>query len=366
MKISRREKGSNTAKLLGALFGFGIFTGSFFVLWSNEGRVNFGEVAQESVSIDTAAPSNIPSDQLVAAVGDLYSPEMLSDPIFDLNGEYIQLDRRVEIFAWNEEEHTDSNENTYYEYDADWTESPADSNQFYDSSYYNPPLPFNSQIFTVSAATVGSLSIDTRAIELPDSQPLEINTSMLPQTISNQEIIVTSNYVYIGYSTLDAPEIGDVRVSFSIVPHANRITAFGRISDGQLLPYMVKDSETLYRIFFVNRESAIAQMQEEYTNILWGTRFGGFGMMWCGLFLLLNPITILVSLIPALERTGSWLLVFLSMPFAAVASMIVISVSFLAHNPWVLAGLIFLAFLAIGLIAGGLVLYNKRRQEQIN
>ena len=258
------RKGSAFGKLAGALFGFGFFFGSFFVLWTNEGRVNFGEVAQDSVVIEADAPGSVDPEQLVAAVGDLRSDELLSDPKFIKVGSYVQLNRTVEMYAWEEDERTEDEE-TYYEYTAVWTEYPENSDSFYDTYYYNPPMPFQSQSFTVSNATVGQLSFDPRSIEYPEGEPVALSKQMLvPEIASNRDIAIYGDYIYVGFSTMSNPEIGDLRVSYTAVVPSQNVTVFGRVSGDKLVPYTVKDDEILYRLFLTDPESATVQMEEEY------------------------------------------------------------------------------------------------------
>ena len=122
------------------------------------------------------------------------------------------------------------------------------------------------------------------------------------------------------------------------------------------------DSQALYRVFFKDRDSAIAQMHEEYSAALWAGRFFGFAAMWCGLFLIANPLTILLTIIPLLERFGVWALLAITLPIAAILSTITIIVSFIAHNPWlivILACIASLVFLAVG----GLASFYQRRNS---
>ncbi len=366
MRVESRSKTKqrNSGKAIGALFGLGMFFGSFLILWSNEGRVNFGEVAQDSIAIEAANIDPAKEGKFVAAHGDLLTNETLGDPQFIGPNEYVQLNRVVEMYAWHEEEHTDSEDDTHYEYETVWTASPENSRTFYDTSYHNPLMPFNQQTFTVTNAWISAYGIDPRSVEYPEPDLLNLQNEMiLVDAIEYGDVVNNGEYLYVGYDTLESPEIGDVRISYTAVPQTQNVTIFGAVSGEQILPYRVQEDDSLYRVFFSSRESAIEQMQEEYTIALWGTRFGGFFMMWCGLFLIINPITILVSFIPFLQRAGSWAIIAATFPIAAIISIVVVAVAFLAHNPYVLAGLICLSVFAIGGIVAGVLLLERRRKE---
>ena len=124
----QRIRETSKAKLFGAIFGLLIFPGSFIGLFLNEGRINFGAVAEASIAVPGNTVDHALTGELVAVSGPLQSDETLGDPQFITGGNYIQLDRSVEMFAWHEESSTDSDtDETTYEYIAKWSEDPPDS-----------------------------------------------------------------------------------------------------------------------------------------------------------------------------------------------------------------------------------------------
>lgn len=359
------KKKSKGGKIIGALFGLALFVSSFFVLWLNEGRINYGKVAQNSLAVSAAALNANLEGQLVAANGDLTTTETLGDPIFLQPNDYVQLNRTVEMYAWDEQEKTDSDDNYYYEYTTVWTQYPEDSSQFYDSGYHNPPMPHQSQTFTVSTAQLGVYQVDPRALTYPEAIPLDLTLERLQVELSNnKDITNTGEYLYIGFNTITEPDVGDLRISFSAIPQIQNVTLFGVVAGNAILPYRVQEGKSLYRLFFINRESAIQQMEQEYKTALWLTRLGGFAMMWFGMFLVLNPITMLISFFPLLRQAGSWALILLTLPVAGVISFVVVVVSFLAHNPVALILLIIAALVIVGLV--GVVIYRVDRKNTQN
>ncbi|MBT3239688.1 MAG: hypothetical protein HON98_07665 [Chloroflexi bacterium] len=360
-----KQKQSFSGKLIGALFGLGMFAGAFFLLWNNEGRINFGDIAQDSITINALESNNAISSELIALEGPLHSPDSLSDPVFIENTDYIQLNRQVEMYAWTEKEVNEDDE-TYYEYSEEWTTSPDNSSTFVQSGYDNPAMGYENLTFTVPTAFIGNYEIDPNQIEFPDPQSLNLNQEPINNEVLRVNFVsLTNEYIYFGESNLDSPDIGDLRISFTAVPQNNFTTTFGEIKQDQLLPYVFEGDESLFRVFFVDRENAILQMDDEYSAALWGIRFAGFTLLWCGMFLLLNPITIIVAILPALEKAGVWLLIAITFPIAAVISILFVLVSYLAHNPLVLIGFICLSIFAIVAVALVLYLIDKRRDQEI-
>ena len=120
---------------VGVLFGIILFLVAFPVLWFNEGRTNMATVAQASVLVDGTRVNAQTEGQQVAVAGTLSSDERLGDPPYLDAGTYIQLDRKVEMFAWVEHKSTDTRKDTggssttttTYTYEKQWTSSPEDS-----------------------------------------------------------------------------------------------------------------------------------------------------------------------------------------------------------------------------------------------
>ncbi len=71
---------------------------------------------------------------------------------------------------------------------------------------------------------------------------------------------------------------------------------------------------------------------------LWFFRLLGFGLMWVGLWLLVNPISVVLSFIPLLGDIAGTFNGITSFVAAFVLSAVTILVSSLVHHPGVLAG----------------------------
>lgn len=369
MRTRQKSKDSLGGRIFAAFFGLALFGGSFFLLWFNEGRTNFADVAKKSTSMDASSTTSAADGEFVAANGDLTTDESLDDPSFLIGTDYIQFNRSVEMYAWVETEETvdngDGTEDVYYDYHTDWTSSPEDSSSFYDTSYANPNMAFSGDTFTVSSAMIGAYKLKSRSLEYPLPDAVNINNESLSSSLPlNAYTTDLGDYIYIGDYTLDDPDVGDLRVSFTGVPQTDNVTLFGTVSGDEIIPHVVGDDETLYRVFFTDRQSASVEMEEEYTFALWGSRIGGFFMMWCGLFLMFFPLTIILTFLPILERFGNFAIGAITFFAAALISTIVIVISFVLHNIWVLVGLICLAVLLVGGAGGGLFMLNKRKEDE--
>jgi hypothetical protein len=123
---------------VGVLFGIILFLVAFPVLWFNEGRTNMATVAKASVLVDGTSVNQQTEGKQVAVAGTLATDERLGDTPYLAAGTYIQLNRKVEMFAWVENKSTDTHKDvggsstttTTYSYVKQWSSSPEDSQSF--------------------------------------------------------------------------------------------------------------------------------------------------------------------------------------------------------------------------------------------
>ncbi|MBV9787505.1 MAG: hypothetical protein JOZ51_04995, partial [Chloroflexi bacterium] len=146
---------------IGALIGVLLFFGSFVVLWMNEGTVNLATIAQKSTLASAASVDPSLDGEFLAATGKLSSAETLGDETFLRPGNYLALDRSVEMYAWVEKTSSKTTKNTggssttetTYTYEKQWTSNPESSSSFrHAAGHNNPELPFGSGSWKVSNA----------------------------------------------------------------------------------------------------------------------------------------------------------------------------------------------------------------------
>ncbi len=355
MQFSFRSRRGRSNPFVLAIVGIIFFLASFAVLWTNEGRINFADVAEDSVLLWADRMDPAVDGKLVAAAGQLTSSEQLGDPPYFPAGTYARLDRRVEMYAWEEVKESDDDDNYTYSYRKQWTSSPDDSSSFhYSRNHYNPPMRLHSQIYTVSTAQVGAYAIDPRSITFPTPPVIELATLGIP---SDDRYDVEGNYLFMGEGTLNNPQIGDLRISYAGLNLNTNVTVFGEVSGERIVPFMYKGKHMLYRAFLQDREGAIAKMGQEYLIALWGFRAGGFLLMWIGLMMLFGPITALLNFVPVLGGLGKGLVVLVAFVLALVLSLITVVIAALAHNLLLLAAVMLL-------LVGGLFIWVGMRRNQ--
>ena len=337
------------------LFGGSVLAFAVLILWINEGQINFGDVAQDSRNVGDVDAAK--TGQLIWLSGVVTTAQLVGDLPYVPLRPRIALARTAEMFAWQEISSTQTSNNaTTFRYVAGWTQQPQDSRNFIQPAQHaNPNTPLMPAMqLTASQIYVGGFVVNTALkLDLPNAIPLDTAEWAFP---THTRWI--TEFLYLDDADPHAPKIGDVRLQYSEVPAERAVTVFGIQQGGQLLPYFHRGNaaDKLFRLFFADRDSAIAQMQSEYTGLLWFTRFFGFLTLWLGLIAMLRPVTRMVELLPfgeLLRGLGNALHIAISFVLALTTSALIIAVSFVAHQPLALLAVLILVVAGTGLWVRG-------------
>ncbi len=348
----RRRGWKNSSPFAGILIGFGLFFGSFVLLYLNEGRVDLSKIADDTEPISAEQVDGENQGELVAISGVLHSDEPLGDPELLTESNYLQLERSVEMYAWKET--SDKDEDTgveTYEYRSSWESDPKNSQNFNNSNgHFNPPMSYRDEEFTVSSASVGAFSVEPNALLFMQKVALPLSEGLL---VAGR---VADEYIFIGEGTLNNPEVGDLRISYKVFLNDQSVTLFAKQDESQLRPYIHKDDTLLYRAYPSDWKTAVSSMRSEFLTLLFGFRAAGFVMMWIGLMTIASPLTTLLGRLPILGNAGKMVISVVAFIIAFILSLITIVVSAILHSPITLIAIFIL------LIVGGVYLWRKREE----
>lgn len=359
-KVTHQSWGQNILNsFIGAVLGVLLFFGSFVVLWMNEGKTDWSQVASTSIAVDSSAVNPANDGKFIAATGNLVSTEQLGDAPYLQPGSYLKLERRVEMFAWKEEQHSEtkkelgggSTTTTTYDYSKVWTSNPQDSSNFeYSQTHANPPQRIQSAEHTVTSALLGAYSIQTSQLTMPDAMPIALNDSMI---MYDSKLPVVDNYLFIGSGTPANPQLGDIRIQYLAVPNNANVTVFGTQQGSAIVTYLYHGTSAFFRALSGDRATAIAQLHSEHVILTWILRLAGFLMMWFGMALSLGPVTAFLDVLPILGNASGCVIGLATFGIALVLSTITVILSLIAHS--IIALVILLA-----LVVGGVLLWSRR------
>lgn len=338
----RRQEPSGCSPIL--LIGGAIlaFVAATVVLWTNEGRVDFGRIGAESIPIETASIDPTKEGAFVAASGMLVGDAPVGDDSFLRPGNWLEVERLVEMYAWEERSSADEDSDARdYTYRKAWTDSPADSSTFAQpEEHTNPPLTVSAGIFRPESGRLGVYGVDLGGVDLPNGEALVLDRE---RVVGRDDHTLAGEYIFIGAGTLAEPQVGDLRIRFQVVPGGRTATLFGRVAGEGIVPYLHRDRDRLYRAFFSPREDALAEMSAEYRFALWGMRVFGLLLYWASFLLLFSPLTRLLGGVPFLGGLGKGLIAAVTFVAAVPLALAVATLAYLFHNPLALIVLVILA-----------------------
>lgn len=355
----------------GIIIGAILFLASFCVLYWNEGRADFAKIARTAVEI-SAAKLNTDArlnGKLISVTGTVNTEQKLGDNLFLKPDSFIALNRRVEMYSWVEkvEEHTEKNiggsETTTktYVYSKDWVEHPSQSREFkHPEEHENPQKKLESYDARVTHATLGVYSFDPQSVTLPIFSPLSINSQNI--MLKKDIILVSDRYLFMSAEmaggTFENPRIGDVRICYSGIRSGFTGTLFGALNGSNIAAYVDQSDNQFYRLFVGARAQGISTLRTEHSVWLWLFRLIGFLMMFFGLMLIFEPLSVLLDILPIFGALSRFLVGVIVLLVAFVLSVVTILVSMLLHS--VLALIITLGIALAALIIF-LVVFKKRQ-----
>lgn len=376
-----------------ALFWIGLFIGSFYVLFTNEWTVDLSEIAVLSTEINEDISYEW---QFVSKSWEITSSEKIWDNKYIKSWGYIFINRKTEMFSWEEIEHTETDEsmwwtettNTTYTYEKVWSESPDNSESFYKKDWHqNPSKSISSSNNTVKNANIDKYNFSTASLRLPRWVPLTIKDDILIkegwEALTQKQISLakmkakilgeeykeeinkwifklpyTDKYIFEWFWSLNNPKIWDIRISYKVFNKKTFWTIFWKIKWDNIVKYVHDDDSSIYHLFNKDRQASIDELHQEYLTSLWIMRLVWFLMMWIGLVLILNIFSILLAVIPFLAQAGRFLIWIATFIIALVLSSITILIWMIAHN-------IFLLIWTIVLIIGWVFLYMKGKNKKL-
>lgn len=342
---------SRLGKSLGGIFvGLALFLAAFPVLVSNERSevrrikgLNEGMAQVITVPADRIDPSN--EGKLVLVSGTAVTEDILRDPEFGLAAKGVRLERTVEMFQWRESSSSETKTKlgggtetvTTYRYDKAWSSGLVSSSSFKQpAGHANPSsFPVTGKTWTAQTVTLGSFSLNPGQIaRVGRSERLgAAELEVLPATV-RRSYRPAGDVLYRGIDPSN-PQVGDVRVSFSLT-RPGPVTVAARQSGGSFDPFPTRTTtiDLLKNQDMTSEQIFEASKNERYV-LSWILRVLGLLMMVIGLTLILKPVSTVMDVIPLLGRISGGLLGFAAFLLGLGFAFITISIAWVAFRPLV-------------------------------
>ncbi len=355
----------------GILVGLVLFLIAFPLLFWNEGRsVKRHKTLQEGSGIVISVPSekvdSANEGDLVHLSGLATTKETLSDPVFGISANAIKLKRKAEMYQW--EEKTSSTEETKlgggtetkttYSYNKVWSSWLINSSNFKRTSGHENPktMPYESKELVAEHVTLGAFRLPQSIVsKISGFAPLTIAESAPLPNIQSAKVQRMEKGYYLG-NDINHPEIGDMRISFQVLKPMDTSVVAQQIKDS-LEPYQSSQGGSIELVAsgIVSSGAMFEKAEQDNVIMTWLIRLGGFILMFAGLKMALNLLSVLADVVPLfgnIVAAGTGIITFL---ITGLLSLITIAIAWLVYRP--LIGITLLAA-AIGF---GILGFTKLR-----
>lgn len=361
----------------GLCFGPILMVISVVVLVWNEGRnMHRLQDLREAQPIvfhvnDISSIDSSKEGKLLHLSGDTETDDDLYDQDFGIqSSSAIHLKRSVETYQWVEKESTretktnsgGTKRTTSYTYERIWNTDIENSNQFYrPDNHENPENPLFEDIsYDADSVTLGAYQLSYDVISKMNwYEPYDSISADTVQVDTGYAVSISQNrYFYFGDDSSN-PQVGDTRVSFSIVP-TGTVSMVAEQSGAYLTSYATSrgGSILLLQKGYASSAELFAKAELENAILTWVLRAVGYVASFIGLSAMMQPISVLVDIVPFVGELVDMGLTCVAFIVSLTISSTVIAIAWLFYRPLVGGSLL----LIIGGIVYCILIRAKRHQ----
>ncbi len=402
--------------------GIVLFFAATALLWWNEGRaVKTADMLEEAqgACVEMANPDKVDRSmdgELVCVSGLATTEDSLVDEQYGIGAKAISLQRRVEYYQYVEQSETKKEdklggkqvETTTYTYKKEWVSSPIESSEFHDPAYQNKntvlatvekqdlwaenvtfgaykltPALFHSisskEAFDVVLSDDMLRQMDKDAKTAYERFYGAVTTTAKPQAVTDSTgtatepspydfIHVNKNEIYYG-RTPNAPEVGDVKVTFEIIVPA-KVTVIAQTAEDTFKPFKAKNGKTFETLVMGKKTADEIFESENSANSTWTwiLRIAGIFLVIFSLKMVFGFIETILKVVPFVSNIVGWGVGIVCTIVGFVWSIIVIAIAWIFYRPLLGITLLVIAGLLIWLFAFKgkdklKELANKKNQE---
>lgn len=398
--------------LKAVLMGFVLIIGATILLWWNEGRaVKTADMLEDAqgACVEMPNPDKKSAEfegELVCATAMANTDEVLTDADFGISENAISLSRKVEYYQWVEHSESKSEDKlggkqettTTYTYKQEWVSSPVNSGDFKDPAYQGKNYTWaniesqdvwaekvtfgayvlnESLIHSISSTEAVELNVNDQVLASMDKKVADVyarikgvptvNAAVTEPAVAADDSVKTAipdsikqdnkvdleyvhqagNVIYLG-RTMNAPEIGDVRITFEKTVPA-KVTVVSQVDGNTFKPFVAKNKKKFQTLRMGKKTIDEIFEEENEANSMWTwiLRIVGTLLVISGIKSLFSFVETLLKVVPFLSSLFAFGVGIIATIIGIVYSLIVIALAWIFYRP--VLGIILL------LIAGFLV-----------
>lgn len=335
--------------LLAIPFGILFILIGIIMLVLNEKNVvkdirNVAELRDKYIDVASDTINEQNEGKLIVTSGEFdFNNETISDSSFGISLITPLLERKVEMYQWVENK-TSDNSQTTYNYEKEWNAQLVKSSDFYEQTGHSNPtsMPYEASTKYARVFKVGQFTLsDTYNDYLKaDNKLTNFEDAYLPYGYK-----VNGNYIT-NSEDISNPQVGDIRISFAYADY-DQVTVLGQQSGDKIVSYTTaKNSQiSLLEKGQLSGNEMINIIEHNNKVFKWILRLLGFMLIVFGIYMLVGPITNIMSSVPLLGGAVNGILFLAALLLGTVISLVVIGISWIAFRP----------MLGILLIAGAII-----------
>ncbi len=352
--------------IVGIVVGIILFLVSFPMLFLNEGRaVKRAKTLKSGLKSVISADANIVDKanegKLVHLTSTAKTKETLKDKMFGLSANALQLNRKVEMYQWEEVQTSESKKKvgggtetvTKYSYKKVWSDDHISSDNFKKPKGHKNPqkISMKNREYKAENVTLGAFTL-SESIKSQITKSESISLKKVPELKTKRKVQLNGGGAYVGKSP-DSPKVGDLRISFSVVK-AQEISVIAMQRSNIVEPFITKHGNIqLVSYGNVGYQAMFEQAKQGNVIMTWILRFLGIFLMFIGLTLVFNPLSVLADIIPIIGTVVGAGTTIIALLLTLPLSFITIAVAWIVYRP--LLGILLLV------ISGGAIYLVKTK-----
>ncbi|MFZ2087062.1 MAG: TMEM43 family protein [Desulfobaccales bacterium] len=309
------------------------------------------------MSLDPGLSPACLEGKLIHLTGMATTKENLTDPDFGVSAQAIKLERRTQMYQWEENQKSETVKNlggstttrTTYSYEKVWSGSLIKSGDFKKPGHNNPAhMSYPSKQFAARQVTVGVYQLSPGLInQVGGAEPFSFEgMPPLPENLWGKAQWEGSS-LYIGKNS-QSPQIGDVMAEFQVVK-PEMVSIIAQKYQNNLVPFRTSSGSSLEMLEdgVKSPEAMFQQAHEENKTLTWILRFLGALVFFIGISLILKPLSVTFDVLPFLGNVAEAGLGLVALVLALGLTMITVAVAWFYYRP----------LLAVALILGAVALF---------
>jgi hypothetical protein len=363
--------------LIGLILGPLLVLGMIWLLSWNEGRSvqtyrALAEGAGIVVSVDNGSIDPANEGKLVHISGSVKPDGTPEDPALGVSAEGAAgLNRKVEMYQWVEDSKSETRKTlgggeetvTTYTYRKEWRPRRVDSADFKQADQHqNPDMPIEGERFTVATATLGSFTVDGKAVaDLGTDSPVKLSADVVGQVTSalgsDKPVKADGTTIYVSQNR-QSPAIGDLRISFSREDISDA-SFVGAQKGATIARYKASNGRELFLSAAgqVGAADMFEAAQSENTLVTWLIRFGGLLGMFVGFVIMLSILGIIADVIPFVGSIVGFGTSIIAGILTLILGPVIIAIAWIAYRP-----LLAIIIISLGILMAAALIYLRRKR----